>query len=100
MPTLENISELDVKSGKLEMAVGSFVDRIMVSGGTLCLYHLGDIYFMENFSGGGNLILGEYQTLVLLGNVTGSTKVYIGDITSHLYRLKDFRLHHAMDINR
>lgn len=82
--TLRNISSLEVKSGKLQPMEGSSFDSTkpnisLAAGGMLYLDNYGDMT-IGNFSGGGDLIVGQEQKLTIGGSATGSTKVYIGGI--------------------
>ena len=79
---LSNITSLGVESGELCPENASGFDTMnpdisVASGGRLSLENYGDMS-INNFSGGGELIVGQEQKLTIEGNVSGSTKVYIG----------------------
>ncbi len=82
---LENISGLNVQSGKLEPQARStfFGDDASVeigSGAQLNLKNMNDVLTLGDFTGGGVLILGEDQQISLNGKVSGTTKIAVGDI--------------------
>jgi len=83
--TLQNISSLTVQNGNLKPKSGSsFADEnasVSVSNqATLHLTNFDPNLTINNFSGGGSLILGQTQTLNIQGDVTGSTRFGAGSI--------------------
>lgn len=81
---LTNISSLKVESGNLAPAeinsLSASTSIKITSGATLGLQKLGDEVTVGDFTGGGNLVLGELQMLTVTGTVSGSTTVGIGNI--------------------
>ncbi len=82
IPTLKNISSLKVSSGELQPTADSSFDNVspalsVAAGAMLWIDLFGDMT-VGNFSGGGELIIGQEQKLTISGSATGSTKVYIG----------------------
>lgn len=80
-----DISSLSVESGNLELTSGNSLREgntvSVASGAKLNLKNLaGDTLKIDNFNGGGFLILTAQQTLPITGTVTGTTAVAIGDI--------------------
>lgn len=80
-----DISSLSVESGNLELTRGNSLREgntvSVASGAKLNLKNLaGDTLKIDNFNGGGFLILTAQQTLPITGTVTGTTAVAIGDI--------------------
>ena len=83
--TLQNIASLTVQNGNLKPKSGSsFADEnasVSVSNqATLDLINFDPNLTINNFSGGGSLILGQTQTLNIQGDVTGSTRFGAGSI--------------------
>lgn len=83
--TLQNIASLTVQNGNLKPKSGSsFADEnasVSVSNqATLDLTNFDPNLTINNFSGGGSLILGQTQTLNIQGDVTGSTRFGAGSI--------------------
>ena len=83
--TLEGISSLSVEGGNLVLTDGSWFQDdgtlSLASGAKLNLSKFQDL--VPDFHGnGGLLILGTGQTLMISGQVTGTTKVAIGGTTS------------------
>lgn len=80
---LKSITHLSVESGSLSLSAGSsFVPKASLtvdSGAILNLSALGDVD-IQSFTGGGSLILGQRQTLLILGTASGTTKVGVGGI--------------------
>lgn len=85
-PSLQNIARLEVQSGNLkpsELTFGGDNACISVeSGARLNLAALGSAVTINDFSGGGQLVLGASQTLTITGNVSDSTQVGIGGFQS------------------
>ncbi len=82
---LEDISGLEVQSGKLELALGStFLGddaRLQIdSGAQLNLKNMDDTLSVGDFTGGGLLILDQTQQVSILGQVRGVTKIAVGDV--------------------
>lgn len=81
---LTNIASLKVESGNLAPAeinsLSASTPIEIAAGATLGLQKLGDEVTVGDFTGGGNLVLGESQTLTVEGTVSGSTTVGIGNI--------------------
>ncbi len=80
-----DISSLSVESGNLELTRGNSLREgntvSVASGAKLNLKNLaGDTLKIDNFNGGGFLILTAQQTLPITGTVTGTTAVAIGDV--------------------
>ena len=81
--TLKNLSGLSVLKGSLTPKAGSSfsgtsAEVSVPAGTTLGIANFGSAPSIGNFSGNGNLILGDSQTLTINGNVAGSTTVAIG----------------------
>lgn len=97
---LNNIATLKVEQGPLKPAVltavsGEKINLSVAEGGTLILSNLGDID-VNDFIGGGKLILGKSAVMRIAGTVTGKTAFeteaflhtngYSGDaIENHVY---------------
>ncbi|MGN0289500.1 MAG: Ig-like domain repeat protein [Lachnospiraceae bacterium] len=80
-----DLSALRINSGRIKPAAGSSLSAqtsISVADGTRL--NLGNYSSLElsEFTGGGILILGEQQRLTISGNVSGTTKIAIGDISN------------------
>ena len=81
--TLENISSLHITGGKLNPASGSYFnnsdsDISIDAGGMLYIENFGD-FSVGDFSGGGELVVGQTQQFGISGTATGRTTVYIKD---------------------
>lgn len=77
----------DVALGRTSDIDGA--DLTIAAGARLNLAALGSNVAINDFSGGGELVLGEAQTLTINGNVTGSTDVGIGGISANNESLND-----------
>lgn len=81
---LTNIASLKVESGNLAPAeinsLSASTPIEITSGATLGLQKQPAVVTVGNFTGGGNLVLGESQKLTVTGTVSGSTTVGIGNI--------------------
>ena len=87
-PILQNIASLTVESGKLQPAAesnfyGTAADVELAENARLYLDLFSDVT-IGDFSGGGELVLGQEQKLTVTGSATGNTKVYIGGINGNL----------------
>lgn len=82
--TLTNIASLKVESGNLAPAeinsLSASTPIEITSGATLGLQKQPAVVTVGDFTGGGNLVLGESQKLTVTGTVSGSTTVGIGNI--------------------
>ena len=81
---LTDIGGLNVASGNMVPANGSSLagnaPLTIADGATLGLNNLGGTVNAGDFTGGGNLLLGQSQKLVVNGTVSGETTVGIGSI--------------------
>lgn len=82
---LENISGLDIQAGNLEPKSGStfFGDDVNITvkkDAQLNLKNMRDVLTLENFSGGGILVLGEDQQITFNGKISGITKIAVKDV--------------------
>lgn len=81
---LTNISSLKVKSGNLAPAeinsLSASTSIEIAADATLGLQKQPAVVTVGDFTGGGNLVLGESQKLTVTGTVSGSTTVGIGNI--------------------
>ena len=91
VPSLQNIGDLRVERGNLNPNVLTFgVDSPNITiqdGARLNLSKLDKP--VNDFSGGGQLVLGASQTLTINGDVSGSTQVGIGSISANNESLND-----------
>jgi len=76
--TLDCISKLVVAEGEVRPSVltapmNQNIDLEIRSAGTLDLTQLGDSVTVDNFTGGGKLVLGEEGVLTVLGTAMGET---------------------------
>ena len=81
--TFANLGGLIVRSGHLAPRDSSLVEGADVSiadGARLELIGFGNAVIIRDFVGGGELVLGESQTLTVTGSVSGTTSVGIGGI--------------------
>lgn len=81
--SLMNIMKLTVEEGVLEPAAffapeGKRADIVLCPDGTLDLKGLGDIE-VQNFTGGGKLVLNKDAVMRIAGDVTGKTAFETGD---------------------
>ena len=77
-PALTNLSGLSVESGNLQPTSGSIRGNVSIStNARLNVENFGDALTIADFSGGGELVLGENQTLTITGTVSGETSVEI-----------------------
>ncbi len=84
---LTNLAGLTIASGKLQPATGSsFITEATAlevsQGAQLDLTKYAEEVITKDFTGGGDLILGQNQCLTIADAVTGTTSVAIGGITS------------------
>ncbi len=81
---LTGVSSLTVQSGQLALAAESSLredaDVSVVKGAALDLTELGRSLTVGSFTGGGSLILGDADPLIISGRVTGTTLVGVGSI--------------------
>lgn len=81
--SFQNISNLKIENGKLQLEEDCSFENIIpdfsVTEGELWLDAVGDIA-INDFEGGGKLVLGEEQRLMVNGKVSASTMVYLGGI--------------------
>ena len=81
--TLTNVGGLAVESGYLVLkgaGMDSEADLAVTVGAQLGLSELENLLVVGNFAGGGTVILGEEQTMVITGTVSGTTSVGIGGV--------------------
>ena len=84
---LINLAGLTIASGKLQPEAGSsFITKTTTlgvsQGAQLDLTKYAEEVITQDFTGGGDLILGQNQCLTIADAVTGTTSVAIGGITS------------------
>ena len=84
---LTDLAGLTIASGKLQPATGSsFITEATAlevsQGAQLDLTKYAEKVITKDFTGGGDLILGQNQCLTIADAVTGTTSVAIGGITS------------------
>ena len=77
----------DVALGRTSDIDGA--DLTIAAGARLNLAALGSNVAINDFSGGGELVLGASQTLTINGDVSGSTQVGIGSISANNESLND-----------
>ncbi len=81
--TVKNVSGLSVESGSLaptaESGLPAGTALSVSEGATLDLTGLGDVT-VGSLEGGGTLLLGQSQSLSIVGNATGTTAVGIGSL--------------------
>ena len=100
---LINIDGLAVSTGNLVPAAGSSFATAdaplgVAAGATLGLQNLGSEVYVGVFTGGGALVLGASQKLTVVGAVSGTTTVGIGDIfNGHSQTLPDTNGHIYID---
>lgn len=84
-PVLENIGELDVKSGELQLSNNSNFANIgsqhitIAKDAILDLANLDPTISLNDLTGGGSLVLGQKQTITFRGQVRGTTEIAIGN---------------------
>lgn len=89
MPILKSVNEIEVKAGHLApQTSSSFYDdnaKVSVSNDARVeLVNFGEELTISEFVGGGELVLGQNQTLIVTGNVTGNTLVGIGSVFNNM----------------
>ena len=81
--TWTGLSSLTVEAGKVMRKPGSSLregaDLAVADGATLNITDMGSPLTVNNFTGGGSLILGKSQQLYINGNVEGTTAVGVGN---------------------
>lgn len=81
--TLKNLSNLTVGSGEeLKPKAGSGLDGAELVVPTSSILHLTNLPNLEfaGLQGGGDLVLGQTQTLTIDGSVSGTTRIGVGSI--------------------
>lgn len=81
--TLTNLGGLAVQSGHLvpeDSSLVSSADVSIAQDARLDMTGFGNALTIADFSGGGELVLGESQTVTITGTVSGATSVGIGGI--------------------